>query len=299
MEFKAEPASVQPGQSVTLTWSTENPGGVTIDPDLGRVTPRGVRQITPTATTTYTLTVRGPENQTLISSVTVNVAGTAGATKETAEASRKEVPRAANGKPDLSGVYDFSLGGPGARGARGPAADGPALKPGAEKFRVIRGPEDAGQTADCMPLAPPQAFNVPYQFQIVQSADHVAILHGYPGTFRIVPTDGGPHPADPDPTWMGDSIGRWDGDTLVVDSVGFNDKTEINGYRHTEALHIIERYHRADYNTLEYEATIEDPNVFVKPWTVRRAFALRPDLAKVDEFVCEHNIDYSKFFEKK
>jgi hypothetical protein len=86
---------------------------------------------------------------------------------------------------------------------------------------------------------------------------------------------------------------------LIVDSVGFNDKTEISGYRHTEALHVVEHYHRADYNTLEYEATVEDPNVFVKPWTVRRAFALRPDLARVDEFVCEHNLDYSKFFEKK
>lgn len=299
MEFKVEPASVQPGQSVTLTWSTENPTGVTIEPALGRVTPRGVRQLTPTATTTYTLNVRGPENQTLTSSVTVNVAGTAAANSNPADASRKEVPRAANGKPDLSGVYDFSLGAPGARGARGAAADGPTLKPGAEKFRVIRGPDDAGQTADCMPLAPPQAFNVPYQFQIVQSAHHVAILHGYPGTFRIIPTDGGPHPADPDPTWMGDSVGHWDADTLVVDSVGFNDKTEISGYRHTGMLHLVERYHRADYNTLEYEATIEDPNVFAKPWTVRRSFALRPDLAKVDEFVCEHNIDYGKFFEKK
>jgi hypothetical protein len=299
MEFKAEPASVQPGQSVTLTWSTENPTGVTIDPDLGRVTPRGVRQVTPAATTTYMLTVRGPENQTITQSVTVHVAGTAAATNNAAEASRKDVPRAANGKPDLSGVYDFSLGGPGARGARRAAPDLPTLKPGADKYQVIRGADDAGQTADCMPLAPPQAFNVPYQFQIVQSAHHVAILHGYPGTFRIIPTDGGPHPADPDPTWMGDSIGHWEGDTLIVDSVGFNDKTEISGYRHTEALHVVEHYHRADYNTLEYEATVEDPNVFVKPWTVRRAFALRPDLARVDEFVCEHNLDYSKFFEKK
>ena len=301
MEFKAEPASVQPGQTVTLTWSTENPSGISIEPGVGRVTPRGVRTVSPAATTTYILTVRGPENQTLTRSVTVNVAGTAAAAASTDDNSRKEAPRAANGKPDLSGVYDFSLGAPGTRGGRGAAAaaDGPALKPGAEKFRVVRGPDDAGQTADCMPLAPPQAFNVPYQFQIVQSAHHVAILHGYPGTFRIIPTDGGPHPADPDPSWMGDSIAHWDGDTLVVDTVGFNDKTEINGYRHTEALHLVERYHRADYNTLEYEATIDDPNVFVKPWTVRRAFALRPDLAKVDEFVCEHNIDYSKFFEKK
>jgi hypothetical protein len=298
MDFKAEPASIQPGQSVTLTWSAENPTGTTIDPDLGRVTPRGVRQLTPSQTTTYTLTVHGPDNQVLTKSVTVTVAGTTPLTSNGAEAGKKEVPRLPDGKPDLSGVYDISFGG-GGRGGRGPAPEGPALKPGAEKFKVVRPAEDTGQYSDCMPLAGPQAFAVPYQFQLVQSAHSLAILNGYPGTFRIIPTGGGPHPADPDPTWMGDSIGHWEGDTLVVDSVGFNDKTEISGYKHTEALHIIERFRRPDYNTLQYEATLEDPNVFVEPWTVTRAFALRPDLAKVDEFVCEHNPDYTKYFEKK
>src|SRR5262249_5421133 len=145
----------------------------------------------------------------------------------------------------------------------------------------------------------PQAFSVPYQFEIVASSHHLAILYGYPGTFRTIPTDGGAHPPDPAPTWRGDSIGHWEGDTLVVDTVGFNDKPEINGYRHSETLHMVERFRRSDYNTLQYEATLEDPNVFVRPWTVTRSFALRPDLSKVDEFVCEHNTDYSKYFEKK
>ncbi|MBV8728498.1 MAG: hypothetical protein JO336_01690 [Acidobacteriia bacterium] len=301
MEFKAEPASIQPGQSATLSWSTENPTSTTIDPEPGRVTPIGIRQITPARTTTYTLTVHGPDNQVLTKTVTVEVAGTPPAESTSSSTSaRKEVPRAANGKPDLSGVYDFSGGPPGAgRGGRGPAPDGPVLKPGAEKFKVVRAENDTGQYSDCMPLAGPQAFAVPYQFQIVEGAHDVAILNGYPGTFRIIPTDGGPHPADPDPTWMGDSIGHWDGETLVVDSVGFNDKTEISGYKHTDKLHIVERFSRPDYNTLHYEATLEDPNVFAKPWTVTRNFVLRPDLAKVDEFVCEHNPDYTKYFEKK
>ena len=140
---------------------------------------------------------------------------------------------------------------------------------------------------------------MPYQVQFVESAHHLAILQEYPGTFRIVPTDGGPHPADPDPTWMGDSVGHWEGDTLVVDTIGFNDKTEISGYKHTEALHIVERYTRSEFNTLQYEATLEDPNVFAEPWKMTRSFALRPDLAKIDEFVCEHNEDYGKFFKKE
>ena len=303
MDFKVEPASIQPGQGVTLSWSTENPTGITIDPGVGRVTPRGVRILTPARTTTWTLTVHGPNNQVLTRTVTVNVAGTTPAPADAApaETTKKEVPRTAEGKPDLSGVYDFSMGGP--RGGRGGNAPGgpepPVLKAGAEKFKVVRGPNDAGLTSDCMPLAGPQAFSVPYQFQIVESPHSVAILYGYPGTFRSIPTDGGAHSADPDPTWMGESIGHWDGDTLVVDTVGFNDKTEINGYKHTDALHMVERFRRAEYNTLQYEATLDDPNVFVKPWSVSRSFALRTDMSKVDEFVCEHNPDYSGLFEKK
>jgi hypothetical protein len=245
------------------------------------------------------LTVRGPNSQLLTKTVTVNVAGTTPAEEAAPTSAKNEVPRTSDGHTDLSGVFDSSGGGRG--GGRGGAAApaGPQLKPGAEKFKVVRPAEDTGQYSDCMPLAGPQAFSVPYQFQLVQSAHHLAILNGYPGTFRIIPIAGGAHSADPDPTWMGDSIGRWEGDTLVVDSVGFNDKTEINGYHHTDALHIVERFRRPDLNTLQYEATLEDPNVFTKPWTVSRTFVLRPDLSKVDEFVCEHNTDYTKFFEKK
>jgi hypothetical protein len=306
VDFKAEPASIQPGQSVTITWATENPMGATIDPALGRVTPRGARQVFPPRTTTYTLTVRGPNNQVLTQSATVNVAGTTplAANAATTDVAKQEVPRTTNGKPDLTGVYDFGGGGGGGgrggRGGRGAAAaEGPALKPDAEKYRVVRGPNDTGATSDCMPLAGPNAFGVPYQFQLVESPHFMAILYGYPGTFRSIPTDGGPHSPNPDPTWMGESIGHWDGDTLVVDTVGFNDKTEINGYHHTEALHTVEKFSRPDFNTLHYEATIEDPNVFVKPWTLSRNYPLRTDLAKVDEFVCEHNPDYSKLFDSK
>src|SRR5207253_1312859 len=135
-------------------------------------------------------------------------------------------------------------------------------------------------------------------FQIIQHKDYVIILHEYPGIFRIVPI-GAAHPVDPDPTWLGDSVGKWDGDTLVVDTIGFNTKTVLNGFKHSEGLHIIERFSRPSADVLQYDATLEDPNVFVKPWTVSRAFAVRTDLTKIDEFVCENNRDYSSFFEKK
>src|SRR5687767_7780419 len=141
VNFEAKPASIKPGQSVTLVWLTENPSGVTIDPDFGRVMPRGSRQVTPTATTTYTLTARGPNNQVLTKAVTVTVAGTTPRAAGASADARKAVPRTADGKPDLTGVYGGGGGG-GARGAAGAAAPaGPVLKAGAEKFRIVRGPE--------------------------------------------------------------------------------------------------------------------------------------------------------------
>ena len=131
----------------------------------------------------------------------------------------------------------------------------------------------------------------------LQDPNFVAIFHEYPGTFRLIPLNG-PHPVDPDPSWLGDSIGRWEGDTLVVDTVGFNDKTELQGYRHTDALHMIESFRRTDLDTIQYEVTIEDTNVFEKPYTLTRTFSLRPDLRRIDEFICENNRDYRPLFGK-
>jgi hypothetical protein len=288
VSFTAQPASVRPGEPVVLEWLAENPTSVAIEPGVGRVTARGSRQLFPSATTKYTLTVKGVESQVLTRELTVTVSG--------APISSAAKPTTQN-VPNFSGVYDFASFGP--AGSAPNAAAGPVLKQGAEKFKVVRGPSDAGLTADCMPLAPPQAFSVPYQFQIIQSASTVAIFHEYPGTFRIIPTDGRPHQKDVDPTWMGDSVGRWEGDALVIDTIGFNDKTEISGYRHTENLHLLERLARGADGSLQYEATIEDPSVFEKPWKITRVFPPRTDLTKIGEFVCENNKDYSGLFGKK
>ena len=289
-KFTAEPSSIQPGQSFLLVWATENPAGIVITPDIGTVSARGTRKITPKATTTYTITVHGPKDSVVTKSLTVTVAGTVPINAEATAETKKEVPRMSDGKPDLSGVYNMA----------GRTTDvPPELKPGAEKFKVVRGPKDAGLYADCMPTGVPQTYFVPYQWQIVQGRDKVVILHEYLHLFRVIPTDGSPHPADPDPTWMGDSIGHWEGDTLVVDTIAFNDKTELpGGYRHTEALHVVERFHRVDFDRLEWSATIDDPNVFAKPWTLSRTFPLRGDLEKVDEYVCENNRDYKDLFGK-
>jgi hypothetical protein len=292
--FKADPDSIQPGQTVTLIWAVENPQGTTIDPGIGVVVPRGSRRVTPAATTTYTLSTKGP-NGVVTKEVTVTVAGTTPVTAAApAETPKKELARLPNGKPDFSGVYGFA-------GGRGGTP--PVLKPGAEKFKVVRGPDDQGLYADCKPPGVPQSFSAPYPFQIVQNSGVAVIFYEYPNVFRIIPTDGRPHPDDPDPTWMGNSVAHWDEDTLVIDSIGFNDKTEVNGYKHTEKLHVTERLRRVETGdargNLQYDVTVEDPNVFASPWVMpSRTFPLRPELEKIDEFVCENNRDYSPLFKK-
>jgi|SRR5579871_461550 len=289
--FTAKPESVQAGQPVELVWATENPNGVTIDPDVGRVAARGGKQVFPTATTTYTLKVIGPENAVLTKTVTVNVSGTA--TAKTAPAALKDA-RMPDGKPDLTGVYGFA-------GVRD--LQEPELKPGAEKFKVDRSGQFVGGRTTlgtyCVPLGVPQAFVTPYPFQIVQKQNFLIMLFEYPNTFRFIPLDGRPHSPDPDPTWNGESVGKWDGDTLVVDTIGFNTKTEVSGYLHTDKLHVMERYKRVPTG-LQYDVTVEDPNVFAKPWVFpSRVLPARPDEERVDEFVCENNVDYTKFFGKE
>ncbi len=303
--FSVEPASIQPGESVTLVWAAENPTSVNIDV-LGRVAPRGRRTLTPTVTTTYTLSVTGAGNSADKRTVTVVVAGTmAGASPAAAPAASagRAVPRTADGKPDLSGVYGYGAGGGGRGAPPAPAAGGlpttPTLKPGAEKYRVVRAPDDTGLYSTCMPPGIPQTFFVPYYIQIVQAPKHIVVAHEYLNLSRIIPTDGRPHPTDPDPSWMGNPVARWEGDTLVVDSIGFNDKTEINGYRHTEKLHVVERFSRPSFDTLQYEATIEDPDVFAGPWVIRRTFPFLPEYDQINEFVCENNRDYKPLFGNK
>jgi hypothetical protein len=304
-DFKASSNALQPGQSTTISWQVENPTTTTIS-GMGNVAAIGNRTITPKATTTYTLTVRGSNGEET-RSLTITVAGTTPVTVAAAEGP-KTIPRMPDGHPDLSGIYNngggFSqmFGGRATRGQNDPFTG--KLKPGAEKFKVVRGPTDAGLYAMCSPTGLPQAYFVPYQWQIIQGRDSIVILYEYPHLFRAIPisTAANPvvHPDDPDPTWMGNSVAHWEGDTLVVDVVGFNDKTELpGGFRHTEALHVVERFTRTTDDTVEWTATVDDPNVFVEPWTISRGYPLRDDLQTMTEFICENNKDYKDLFEKK
>jgi hypothetical protein len=114
----------------------------------------------------------------------------------------------------------------------------------------------------------PRATYMPYPFQIFQSHTATFIAYEYAGAVRnIYMKDPGPPPLD---SWMGQSVGRWDGDTLVVDVTGFNDSSWFDraGNFHSEALHVVERYTLSDRDHIQYEATIEDPKVFTRPWKI-------------------------------
>jgi len=294
LELTADPSTIKPGQSATLHWHAVNADDTYFNECLGIVATLGSTKVSPAATTTYTFTAKGRAG-TDTKSVTVTVAGTAPAPPNTGpgcvDPHNQPIPRASDGHPDLSGVYiaGFSLR----------PVDNIQLKPGAEKYKVVEDPNDLGQGVTCVPPGVPAATMQPYPLQIVQKPGLVVILYEAYHVFRVIPTDGRPHPDDLDPTYMGNSVGHWEGDTLVVDVTGFNDKTFVGAYRHTTDYHVVERYHRVSYEELDYEATIDDPNVFAAPWKQASRMRLHPEW-QIQEYVCEeNNKNYDELLLKK
>lgn len=143
--------------------------------------------------------------------------------------------------------------------------------------------------ARCLPGGPPRA--APYHYQIVQTPKLVMILfEGNIHSYRQFFLDGSGHPKDLKPTWYGDSRTHWDGDTLVVDTIGFNDKSWIDmaGHPHTKQMHVIERFHRRDFGNLEIQNIIEDPGAYTKPWVMNRVSTLETKM-EMTEYVCNEN----------
>ena len=290
LSFTADSTTIQPGQSVRLEWAVVNADKITVDHGIGVVAARGSRTVSPKATTTYHLKALGygdAGNST--EAVTITVAGTAPTAAGSELPGEPTIPRTLDGHPDLSGIYIAPYT---TIKAVGPVK----LKPGAEKYWVG---SDFGfsLTEHCLPPGIPGITEWPYPLQIVQKPGLVVILYEGDHFFRVIPTDGSVHPDDLDPTWMGNSVGHWDGDTLVVDVTGFNDKGAVEDYRHTTALHVIERYRRTAYDTISYQARIDDPNVFAAPWTLAGTLNLHPEW-QIQEYVCEdNNKDYKKLFD--
>jgi hypothetical protein len=196
-------------------------------------------------------------------------------------------PKATNGKPDLSGIWTpdrtfiYDISSSLAKGETLP------LQPWAAKLAHDRMSKDDPE-ANCLPAGVPRM--APYPWKIVQTPTLVVFLfEGNIHTYRQIFLDGRKHPEDPQPTWYGDSIGQWDGDTLVVDSVGFNDKFwfDFAGHPHTEKLHVVERYRRPDAGHLDYDVTIEDPGAYTKPFVMHGHSAL--ETGELMEYVCNEN----------
>jgi hypothetical protein len=200
-----------------------------------------------------------------------------------AQSAAGAVPRMADGHPDLTGVWwgGADIGGRGARlptGGRGNANTvtyTSLYKPeAAAKAAKLSDKDDP--TLKCVPTAfgtlNVRLWNVGAVGQIVSTPKMVVLLSETFHDFQLVPTDGRPHRDDQPPTYRGDAVGRWDGDTFVVDVTNFTDDTWMSAEgrvsHHSDALHIVERYRRVDASTLEIEATVEDPNVLTGPWTV-------------------------------
>jgi hypothetical protein len=194
--------------------------------------------------------------------------------------------------PDFSGVWE--AGGGGGRGAgrgRGAAPAGPQFTAAAEAKRkelASRGLEDS-QTANCLPPGMPGIMGQPYPMEFLLTPGKVTIVIEAYQQVRHIYTDGRPLPKDPDPKFHGTSIGRWEGDTLVVESVGFSPLTELaRNVPHSGKMRIVERFRLTDPDTMTIETTIADPDVLVAPYTSGRTLRRHRDWT-IAEYICEEN----------
>jgi len=218
-----------------------------------------------------------------------------------------EIPRAAGGKPDFNGIYEWPRGLPGADTCRCSATIfdrknfAPLLGNSAEPFLEPRtgDPRHDEPRAFCMPSGFPSAFLGPYPVQFIQTPQHLVMSTEFMNVTRIIPLDGRSHKTDIEPTFYGEPVGHWEGDTLVID--GRNYKrwslddwyyTNPKEYRmHSEAFHTIERLRRVDANTIAYQFTVDDPKIFTKPWSVDWEMKRHPewDRTGLYEMVCNEN----------
>jgi hypothetical protein len=212
------------------------------------------------------------------------------------------VPRARDGKPDLSGFWqvmntaNFDIQDHSASDGV-PAGQGvvegnelpylpEALAKKQEHYKA-RGTDDP--ETKCLAPGVPRLMYMPYPFQIVQDSRKVFMLFEYASHNRTIHTDGTAHPKGGLGLWLGDARGHWEGDTLVADVTDFNDQTWFDraGNFHSDALHVVERYSLKDRDHMNYEATIEDPNVFTRPWKMKMIFYRRvEENFRVLEYLC-------------
>jgi hypothetical protein len=205
-------------------------------------------------------------------------------------------PRTAAGTPDLSGIWQRPRGSKPPTGGNDGIATGVQVlfQPWAEALYKERALNNSKGTPSerCLPHGITKAVSVPEPFKIMQTADLILILHEEFNHYRQIFMASGSVPGNRPPRWLGYSVGKWDGDTLVIDTTGFVDETwlDFRGHPATDALHLVERYRRMDFGHLQIEFTIDDPKAYVKPWNVTMSFELLPDTELI-EHLCENEKD--------
>jgi len=221
-----------------------------------------------------------------------------------AASAQKALPRTADGKPNLEGIWQASSTAAAdlqdhVAGYNMPAGRSVVVGGGAIPYQTAAAAQKNANFADRLkadPLAQcyipgvPRVMYLDFPFQIFQTPRAIAMAFEWSLDYRLILTDGSGHPntfgVD---SWMGDSRGRWDGDTLIVDVASQNDKTwfDMAGDFHSDALHVVERYRMTGPDTIQYEATLDDSKVFTKPWTISLALHRRTDRDRLFEYNCE------------
>ncbi|MBZ5634553.1 MAG: hypothetical protein LAO55_15625 [Acidobacteriia bacterium] len=201
-------------------------------------------------------------------------------------------PKLPDGKPDLSGIWN-----PNPKYLRNIAVDlGTAdlpMRPWAQELFNVRSTGALSHLepdANCLPQGVPKIDTAPAPWKLVQFPGQVVILYEAFTQFRQIFTDGRKLPEDPNPSWLGYSVGRWDGDTLVVESNGFNGKIWLDqlGHPSTEQMRVTERFRRKDFGHMEIKVTVDDPAAYTMPWNVTYESTLMAD-GELLEFICGEN----------
>jgi hypothetical protein len=212
-----------------------------------------------------------------------------------------------NGKPDLSGIWQVEAEprGPGGLYGLGESPNSkyfrdilsdfkrgeePLTPEGAEILKKNSAAGVVGYNLLCLPDGVPHADLLPEPFKIIQTPTEIVMLYEVETIFRQVFIDGRDFPTDPSPTWLGYSVGHWDGDTMVIDTMGFNELSwlDARGHGHSDQMKVQERFHRRDFGHMEVTVTVTDPKVFTKPVTINFVEGLLPD-TDVFEHICYEN----------
>ena len=200
-------------------------------------------------------------------------------------------PRTTDGKPDLSGLWEHDNPLKYLSNIAADIGELPMTPWGEQLYNqrlANHGADDPN--GFCMPSGPVEKHAVPAPFKILQVPDLLVIVYESRTIFRQIHLDSRPFPEDPQPAWDGYSVGRWEGDALVVESMGFNGKLWLDGRGHpsSDAMHVTERFRRPSFGKLEVEITVDDPKAYTKPWTVKQTMHYLPD-SELIEHACEEN----------